>query len=201
MRASGGIATDTMTLHPSPGSRRDPAPSPSGEELRRWSVAPRGERQGRRAQVAALLQGVLRQSLLDLIGIDSCDSRQCKKQSHDTLLFPVKQLLPRGRRLPWCHSPFFRRRGFSVSRGRFLMTALSMAMAALVRRGNRAIQTAGADGGEGVDDVFAGVLRRAARRWARTCCALGIDVPPAAMPMPPWIIAPRSVMMSPNMFP
>ena len=27
----------------------------------------------------------------------------------------------------------------------------------------------------------------------------GLMLPPAAMPMPPWIIAPRSVMMSPNM--
>ena len=28
----------------------------------------------------------------------------------------------------------------------------------------------------------------------------GLMLPPAATPMPPWIIAPRSVMMSPNMF-
>src|SRR3972149_5248019 len=28
----------------------------------------------------------------------------------------------------------------------------------------------------------------------------GLMLPPAAMPMPPWIMAPRSVMMSPNMF-
>ena len=28
---------------------------------------------------------------------------------------------------------------------------------------------------------------------------VGLMFPPAAMPMPPWIIAPRSVMMSPNM--
>ena len=28
----------------------------------------------------------------------------------------------------------------------------------------------------------------------------GLMFPPAATPMPPWIIAPRSVMMSPNMF-
>ena len=27
----------------------------------------------------------------------------------------------------------------------------------------------------------------------------GLMLPPAAMPIPPWIIAPRSVMMSPNM--
>ncbi len=27
----------------------------------------------------------------------------------------------------------------------------------------------------------------------------GLMLPPAAMPMPPWIMAPRSVMMSPNM--
>ena len=27
----------------------------------------------------------------------------------------------------------------------------------------------------------------------------GLMLPPAATPMPPWIIAPRSVMMSPNM--
>ena len=28
---------------------------------------------------------------------------------------------------------------------------------------------------------------------------IGLMFPPAAMPIPPWIIAPRSVMMSPNM--
>ena len=27
----------------------------------------------------------------------------------------------------------------------------------------------------------------------------GLMLPPAAIPIPPWIIAPRSVMMSPNM--
>ena len=29
----------------------------------------------------------------------------------------------------------------------------------------------------------------------------GLMLPPAATPMPPWVMAPRSVMMSPNMLP
>ena len=57
-----------------------------------------------------------------------------------------------------------------------------------------------ADRGERVDRALAGLARARCRRSARTSRRRpGLMLPPAAMPMPPWIMAPRSVMMSPNM--
>src|SRR3972149_6624516 len=58
----------------------------------------------------------------------------------------------------------------------------------------------GLDGGERADDVATGVLGALPTMGSNMETPCGLMLPPAAMPMPPWIIAPRSVMMSPNMF-
>ena len=59
----------------------------------------------------------------------------------------------------------------------------------------------GADGGDGVDDVFAGVFRALPPIGSNmlTPPGSGLMFPPAATPMPPCRMPARSVMMSPNM--
>src|SRR5439155_17167067 len=57
----------------------------------------------------------------------------------------------------------------------------------------------GADGGQRIDHALPRVLGRAAADGLEHAAPVGLILPPAAIPIPPWIIAPRSVMMSPNM--